>query len=52
MTDQVTGPAYATAIGLLRWGTNLRHQQNGHAPVGAGMSAAYSRTVRWLRDFF
>ena len=52
MSDQVTGPAYATAIGLLRWGTKLRHQQNGHVPVGAGMSAAYSRTVRWLRDFF
>jgi cell division protein FtsA len=52
MSDQVTGPAYATAIGLLRWGTKLRHQQNGHVPVGAGVSAAYTRTVRWFRDFF
>jgi len=52
MTDQVTGPAYATAVGLLRWGTKMRHQQNGHVLAGAGVSAAYSRTVRWLRDFF
>ena len=42
MTDQVTGPAYATAIGLLRWGTKLRHQQNGHVPAGAGVSESGS----------
>ena len=52
MTDQVSGPAYATAVGLLRWGTKLRHHGNGHAPVGAGASAAYARTVRWIKDFF
>jgi hypothetical protein len=52
MCDQVAGPASATAIGLLRWGHKFRHQQNGHAPVGAGVSVAYQRTVRWLRDFF
>ena len=52
MSDQVSGPAYATAVGLLRWGTKLRHHGNGHAPVGAGVSAAYERTVRWIKDFF
>ena len=52
MSDQVSGPAYATAVGLLRWGTKLRHHGNGHAPVGAGASAVYSRTVRWIKDFF
>jgi cell division protein FtsA len=52
MSDQVSGPAYATAIGLLRWGTKLRHQANGHVPVGAGVSQAYARTVRWIKDFF
>ena len=52
MTDQVAGPAYATAVGLLRWGTKLRHHSNGHAPVGPGVSAAYARTVRWIKDFF
>jgi len=52
MSDQVSGPAYATAVGLLRWGTKLRHHGNGHAPVGAGASAVYARTVRWIKDFF
>jgi len=52
MSDQVTGPAYATAVGLLRWGTKLRYHGNGHAPAGAGVSAAYARTVRWIKDFF
>ncbi|TMG19298.1 MAG: cell division protein FtsA [Chloroflexi bacterium] len=52
MSDQVGGPAYATAVGLLRWGTKLRHHANGHAPVGAGASALYARTVRWIKDFF
>jgi cell division protein FtsA len=52
MSDQVSGPAYATAVGLLRWGMKLRHHANGHAPVGAGMSAASARMVRWIKDFF
>jgi cell division protein FtsA len=52
MSDQVGGPAYATAVGLLRWGTKLRHHGNGHTPAGAGVSAAYARTVRWIKDFF
>jgi hypothetical protein len=52
MSDQVSGPAYATAVGLLRWGTKLRHHGNGHAPAGAGASAVYARTVRWIKDFF
>ena len=52
MNDQVSGPAYATAVGLLRWGTKLRHHGNGHAAVGAGTSAVYAKTVRWIKDFF
>jgi len=52
MSDQVSGPAYATAVGLLRWGTKLRHHANGHSPVGVGASALYARTVRWIKDFF
>ncbi len=52
MSDQVTGPGYATAVGLLRWGLKMRHQQNGHLPVGAGLSAGFQRTFRWLKDFF
>jgi cell division protein FtsA len=51
MSEQVSGPAYATTIGLLRWGLK-QHSANGHVPAAAGMSAAYQRTVRWLRDFF
>jgi cell division protein FtsA len=51
MSEQVSGPAYATTIGLLRWGLK-QSSPNGHVPATAGMSAAYQRTVRWLRDFF
>jgi len=52
MADRVSGPAYATAIGLLRWGFNLSHRHNGHAPTHEGVTAVYQRTVTWFREFF
>ncbi len=52
MSDHVSGPAYATAVGLLHWGLKLRHHHNGRVTVGAGASGAYQRTVRWFKDFF
>jgi cell division protein FtsA len=52
MADRVSGPAYATAIGLLRWGFNLSHRHNGHAPAHEGVTAVYQRTVTWFREFF
>jgi cell division protein FtsA len=52
MADQLAGPAHATTLGLLQWGLRTRTQHNGHVPVGAGMTAAYQRTIRFFKDFF
>lgn len=52
MIDRIDGPAYATAIGLLRWGLRLRRQLDGQLPMGLGVGAVYHRTVRWFKDFF
>ncbi|HEV2952856.1 MAG TPA: cell division protein FtsA [Candidatus Dormibacteraeota bacterium] len=54
LVDRVTGPSYASSVGLAKWAG--RHQPSGireqtrHPALAAG--TAYQRTVRWLRDFF
>jgi cell division protein FtsA len=57
LADRVGGPSFAAATGLVRWGSKLAPHHNGngngnghHGPVALG--SAYSKTVRWLRDFF
>ena len=60
LSDRVSGPSFATAVGLVRWGSNLgaggpsngngRHSGNGHG--NGNLTRAYAKTVRWLRDFF
>jgi cell division protein FtsA len=62
LSDRVSGPSFATAVGLVRWGSNLgggggatsngngRHNGNGHG--NGNLTSAYAKTVRWLRDFF
>jgi len=52
MADRVSGPAHATAVGLLKWAFRARSAHNGHIPVAPGVGAVYNRTVRWLKDFF
>lgn len=51
--DRVSGPSFASAVGLIKWAA--RHQPtgvaNGRHPATAGGSA-YERTVRWLKEFF
>ena len=56
LADRVSGPSFATAVGLVRWGAKLqplgngKHHGNGHG--NGHLTSAYSKTVRWLRDFF
>jgi cell division protein FtsA len=56
LSDRVSGPSFATAVGLVRWGARLqpmsngRHNGNGHG--NGSLTSAYAKTVRWLRDFF
>ena len=51
MTERVSGPAYATGIGLLRWGLKMRRRQDGYPSPGGEVSVV-RRTMGWLKDFF
>jgi cell division protein FtsA len=54
LSDSVSGPAYATSVGLLHWG--LRHSErvaihsNGHGPMESG--ALVNRFLNWVRRAF
>ena len=60
LSDRVSGPSFATAVGLVRWGSHLgaagtsngngRHNGNGRGD--SNLTSAYAKSVRWLRDFF
>src|SRR5207249_4507761 len=51
LVDRVSGPSYATAVGLVKWAARTQPiTTNGRQT--AASSTAYQRTVRWLRDFF
>jgi cell division protein FtsA len=54
LADTLNSPAYATAIGLLRWG--MRHGASGFHSGGAppehgGWVSTYERFKRWLKEF-
>jgi cell division protein FtsA len=57
LADKAGGPAFAVAVGLVKWGTkeqwnhNGRHNHN-NVEAAAVLGSAYHKTVRWLRDFF
>ena len=56
LADRVGGPSYAVSVGLVKWAAQNHvdhahnNDRNGHHAVAVG--SAYSKTVRWLRDFF
>ncbi|MGH7776025.1 MAG: cell division protein FtsA [Candidatus Dormibacterales bacterium] len=55
LVDRVGGPSYATAVGLMKWGSHLgtgHSNGDGNGHHGPALGSAYQRTVRWLRDFF
>lgn len=55
LADTLTSPAYATGIGLLRWG--MRHgatggvHNAGQHPERAGWVSTYERFKTWLKEF-
>ncbi len=55
LADTLNSPAYATAIGLLRWG--MRHGMSGFHSSGGppsehgGWVSTYERFKRWLKEF-
>ncbi|MHB8572040.1 MAG: cell division protein FtsA [Candidatus Dormibacteria bacterium] len=52
LSDRVSGPAYSTAVGLVRWGRGDGGAANSHFGAPPALAGAYQRTVKWLRDFF
>jgi len=56
LSDRVSGPSFASGVGLVRWGAKLqplingKHHGNGHG--NGSLTSAYAKSVRWLRDFF
>ncbi len=55
LADRAGGPSYAVAVGLVKWGESHRAQHAGNGrgqPQPVALGGAYSKTVRWLRDFF
>ena len=53
LADRVAGPSHAAVVGLVKWGVRTApFPSNGRAHHGPGLTDAYQRTVRWLRDFF
>jgi cell division protein FtsA len=54
LTDLVTSPAYATAVGLVTYGAQLRQEGGGAisqsaAPSGPGI---FSKVKRWIGEYF
>jgi cell division protein FtsA len=53
MSEKVSGPSYATAVGLLKWGIHADELDGHRNGAGKGaMQDLYGRTVRWFREFF
>jgi len=51
LTDSVSGPAYATAVGLLLWGTRYSASGRRSQKRGKGWPDLYQRFVEVLRAF-
>jgi cell division protein FtsA len=50
LTDQVVGPAYATAVGLLRWGLDQDEEPSG-ARRTAPFASIGNALGSWFRNF-
>ena len=49
LTDQISTPAFATPVGLLKWG--LAHEDGGGGAGGSFFSDAWASIQAWLRAF-
>jgi cell division protein FtsA len=53
MAEKVNGPAYATSVGLLKWGIQASGEVGRlNGAGGNALQDLYFRTVRWFREFF
>ena len=46
-----SGPAYATGVGLLKWGLEQGDEGDGQHGPGSSLSGPVSAVVSWLRSF-
>lgn len=50
ITDQLSSPAFAASVGLLKWG--LQHdEENAGGPRASALSGAFESFTSWLRGF-
>ena len=47
--DQLSTPAHAASVGLLRWG--LRHGEEVSGPRSSALSGAVGSITNWLKGF-
>lgn len=50
LTDQISTPAFATSVGLLKWGLDQEFEPSA-APGGLPLSGIGSAVTNWLRNF-
>ncbi len=51
LADTIDSPAYATSVGLVRWGLQRGSAQQVLVPQEQGWSRIYNRFKSWLREF-
>lgn len=54
LTGQLADPAFATAAGLVIYGSRFAQEADGRGPVGegGGFREGVARFVRWLKEYF
>ena len=50
VVDKIDDPAYATAIGLILWGTRLEHRTYGVSFKGLNLKGAMGSIKGWIRN--
>jgi hypothetical protein len=50
LTDQVSTPAFATSVGLLKWGLDQEFEPSGERG-GLQLSGIGSAVTNWLKNF-
>ncbi len=52
VVDKIDDPAYATAIGLILWGSRLEHRSYGFSLKGFDFKKGFDGAKDWLRNLF
>lgn len=51
-SDKVSGPGYATAVGLVRWGLRADRKAGARFQAPGPVQDVYRRAMGWIREFF